>query len=141
MEAVALLIDPPVIHARLLNLDRSIARENLPRRMMSVAHHQAMATLIETPAVSLDVFLDFPLDRRLKRPAGAVAQNVVNHRHRCQMKLKCVTVHEAYPFCPAWDVVNRLHDSPKVRRFYSDASHPRLSVIAHSGITVGPIAS
>jgi hypothetical protein len=54
-------------------------------------------------AVSLDVLFDLPLDRRLQSPAGPVAQNVINGRHRCQVKLKCVTVHEAYPFSPAWD--------------------------------------
>src|SRR5438067_935333 len=107
MTAVALFIHPLVIHPRLPHLDRTVARENLPRRMMTVADHQMMAMLIQMPAVSLDVLLDLPLDRRLQSPAGAITQNVVKGRHRCQVKLKCVTVHEAYPFCPAWDMVNR----------------------------------
>ena len=70
---------------------------------MAVAHDQAMALLVQVMAVALDILIDFPFDGRLKSPAGAVAKNVVDDRHACQMKLKCVTVHEAYPFCPVWD--------------------------------------
>ena len=108
MKAVALFIDPPVVHPRLANLDGAVSRLNLPGWMMPVAHHQTMPMLIAMLAISLDVLLDLPLDRRLQSAAGALAQNVINRRRRCQMKLKCVTVHEAYPFCPAWDVVNRF---------------------------------
>ena len=61
-----------------MHLDRPVARLNLPGRMMPVADHQAMAIIVQMLAVSLDVFLDFPLDRRLQSPAGAVAKNVVD---------------------------------------------------------------
>src|SRR5271170_612063 len=107
MKTVALFIDPLVIHSRLLNLDRPVAGLDLPGRMMAVAHHQAMAVLVEMIAAALNILLDFPLDGRLQCPAGAVAQNVVDGWHACQMKLKCVTVHEAYLSVPRGTMVNR----------------------------------
>src|SRR5271170_4092416 len=100
MQTVAVLIDPLVIHPRLLHLDRPVAGLDLPRRMMAVAHHQAMAALVEMIAAPLNKLLDFPLDGRLQCLAGAVAQNVVDGRHACQMKLEYVTVHEAYLSVP-----------------------------------------
>ena len=71
--------------------------------MVAVADDQAMAIRIHILAMALDIVIDFPLHSRLQRPAGAVAKDVIQNRHYCQMKLKCVTVHEAYPFCPVWD--------------------------------------
>src|SRR5450755_3470993 len=103
MKAVAVFIHALVIHPRLVHLDWPVARLNPPRRMMAIAHHQAMALLIKMPALALDVLLHFPLDGRLQCPAGTVAKDLIDRRHACQMKLKCVTVHKAYPFCPAWD--------------------------------------
>jgi hypothetical protein len=79
-----------------------------PCRVMAVADHQPMALIVHLRFVPLDVFFDLPLDGRLKRPAGTIAEDVVDDRHGCQSKLKCVSFHEAYPFCPAWDVVNRF---------------------------------
>jgi hypothetical protein len=73
MKTVALFIHPLVVLAWLANLDRPVALLNLPGRMMPVADHQAMAVLIQMPAVSLDVFFDLPLDGRLQSPAGTVA--------------------------------------------------------------------
>jgi hypothetical protein len=52
--------------------------------------------------------LDLPLDGRLKRPTGTIAEDVIDDRHGCQSQLKYVSFHEAYPFCPMWDMVNRF---------------------------------
>jgi hypothetical protein len=42
-----------------------------------------------------------------------------------------LTVREAYHFCPAWEAGEPLVTiDGKVRRFYSVANHPPLSVIA-----------
>ena len=78
--------------------------------MMPVTHHQATAVCASVMLIAFDVFLHLPLDGRLKRPPGSIAQDVINDRRSCrgnrigcQTNLKCVTVHEAYPFCPAWD--------------------------------------
>jgi hypothetical protein len=101
----------PVCHspaATVPELIEAVAGLNLPGRMMAVANQQAMAILIAMMAVSLDVFFDLPLDRRLQSPAGTISQNVINRWLRCQMKLKCVTVHKAYPFSPAWDAGEQL---------------------------------
>jgi hypothetical protein len=87
-DALALLIDPLVVHPRLMNLDRPVARLNLPGRMMAVADHQAMAGRIHLLAVALDIVVNFPLDGRLQCPAGAVAQDVIDDRHRCKVHLK-----------------------------------------------------
>ncbi len=87
-DAVALLIDPLVVHPRLMHLDRPVARLNLPGRMMAVADDQAMAGRIHLLAVAFDILIDFPLDGRLQRPAGAVAKNVIDDRHCCQVHLK-----------------------------------------------------
>src|SRR5208282_2756490 len=100
---MALFIGPLIVHPGLMHLNGPVARLNLAGRMMAVADHQAMALIVQVMAVALDVLIDFPFDGCLKSPASAVAKNVVDDRHGCQMKLKCVRVHEAYPFCPVWD--------------------------------------
>ena len=87
-DAVAVLIDPLVVYPRLMHLDGAVARLNLPGRMMAVADDQAMARLVQALAVAMDVVINFPFDGRLQRPAGAVAQDVIDDRHRCQMHLK-----------------------------------------------------
>ena len=56
--------------------------------MMAVADDQTMTIRIHLLAVPLDIVIDLPLDGRLKGPAGAVAQDVVEHRQHCKLKLK-----------------------------------------------------
>src|SRR5438477_7187135 len=111
MKAVALLINPLVIDAWLCHLDRPVARLDVPRGMMTIADDQPMALLVQMLAVALDIFIDLPLDGRLQGQAGAIAKNVIDRRRCCQIKLKCVTVHEAYLSVPRGTMVNRLSRS------------------------------
>ena len=88
MDALALLIDSFVVYPGLMDLDGPIAGLNLAFWMMAVTHHQTMAILVQIVLVPLDVFVYLSLNGRLKRPAGAIAKNVVENRNCCQAKLK-----------------------------------------------------
>ena len=88
----AVLIDAAVVHARLMNLDRTDAAENRPRLVVAVAHHQAAIRSIDLVLVRLDVLGDLVLDRLMKCPAGSLAgdllQSEIHDRLGCQPQSK-----------------------------------------------------
>jgi hypothetical protein len=92
-ETHAVLIDAAVVHARLVNLDRTDAAQDRPWRLVTVAHHQAVIRFIDVMLVGLDVIGDFVLDRLLQCPprslAGDLFDGQTNDRLGCQPQGKC----------------------------------------------------
>lgn len=76
-----------------MNLDRPDARQDRPRLVTAVAHHQAVIRFIDLALVGIDVVDDLVLDRLLQRPAGALPGNPlereIHDRLGCQPQRKC----------------------------------------------------
>jgi hypothetical protein len=75
------LLDALVVDSRRVDLDRAGGGEHLARNRVAVAHHQAVAVLVELVGVRVDVGGDLGLQRRRQHPPRAVAHNVVEQRH------------------------------------------------------------
>jgi hypothetical protein len=81
--AVTLLIDPPIIDARSLDLHRPRPQNDRPRLRLTVAHHQPMSSCVALLLVLLDVGGDLGFQGYLQHPPGPFSRQLVQRRpHR-----------------------------------------------------------
>ena len=85
------------MYARLHHLDRAHARENLPRRQMTVADDLPVAMLIGDVRVGVDVAGDLGLDGLGEHPLRAFTQNLRHHvSGRWKSQRRVVTVNHRW---------------------------------------------
>ena len=74
------LIDPPVVDPGLAHRDRTRSGAHLSRLVVTVAHHQAVAVLVDLVSVCLDVGGDLGLQRRREHLPSPITDDLIQQR-------------------------------------------------------------
>jgi len=72
------LLDPLVVHARRLHLDRPGHSRDLSRLVIAVAHHQAVSPLVLLAGQPGYIGVDFGLQRGGPHPPRALADDLID---------------------------------------------------------------
>lgn len=124
------LVDPLVVHAWGLDLDRAGAHRHLPRLALAVAHHERSTVLVSRASVPLDVGGDLLLEGLLQHaPRSLTRQRVQRQRALFVLRLRGVLDYSQH----RWRL---LHPAPtgrswllsrwRIRRLLQLATDPRL---------------